>query len=233
MQQVMIQKPQRIGQTRLCDGEHAALKADDAIWECALFIAYQPLGEQLGEYRLCPTCLSRVLRPISFIKALAEVLKNLADCWGPADLTTHSAAILDGWARENIPAWLGLTAAPPPPPTVPPSVGLHADLWLVLGRELRVRRTRAHFTRKVLSRIAGVAEATIRNIERGRHRPTTRTLARLQLVPQLCLNGSLLPAGYDGRSFSYLWQLDLHRESTGRAASPISQLAIQIRAPRP
>ena len=74
-----------------------------------------------------------------------------------------------------------------PPPRVPPPLrepedGEDLEIW---GHRLRMRREAAGLSRLQLARLAGLSDGTIRNLERGYHRPTRTTLARLRSVPGL------------------------------------------------
>jgi transcriptional regulator with XRE-family HTH domain len=77
---------------------------------------------------------------------------------------------------------LALLPPPPEPPLRPPHDGEDLAAW---GQRLRLRRELAELSRKQLARLSGVAASTLRNLERGLHKPTRKTLLRLQAVPQL------------------------------------------------
>lgn len=172
----------------LCADNHRAMKASEADWQAATFAGYQPLGRKLGELRTCPHCQSTVLRPQRFTVALRELFDRLL---GPAPRTAvHilSARMLAAWAMQNLPTELGTIAehAARPEEELLLDVDEPQD-WLKLGRDLRARRERAGLSRGTLGRISGIADSTIRNLETGRHRPSSSTMQRLSSVPALRL----------------------------------------------
>lgn len=180
-------------QGTLCDDNHHVLKSQEAAWQAAQFSGYQPLGFQLGEQRCCPICDSSVVRLVSFRAALGDLLDHLLAPHRPDDVYVHSASMLVEWAQSNLPGQLGISADRPSPAeiTSPGPGSGHGEVQQI-GQELRKRRECAGLTRSQLSRLAGVADSTIRNYERGRHRPTHRTIRRLSSVQalRLCSSGS-------------------------------------------
>jgi len=68
------------------------------------------------------------------------------------------------------------------PPLREPEEGEDLEIW---GHRLRMRREATGLSRLQLARLAGLSDGTIRNLERGRHRPTRTTLSRLRSVPGL------------------------------------------------
>lgn len=62
-----------------------------------------------------------------------------------------------------------------------------------LGERLRVKRVVAGLSRLVLARLAGLSEATIKFLEKGKTRPTERTLLRLLRTKELGLCLTDLP----------------------------------------
>lgn len=176
---------QDVGPVSLCDDDHAALRADDALWQAARFGGYQPLGFLLGELRVCPACESDVVRLIRFSAALRQVLDHLLRPQRPDESFVHAATVLSSWAQSSLPEGLGI-AAPPTPDEESPLCDLSSESdWRQIGQELRQWRERAGLSRAKLSALCGVADSTIRNCETGRHRPRTYTLRRLRAVPAL------------------------------------------------
>ncbi len=173
------------GRVSLCDDDHGALKADDAVWQAAQFGGYQPLGFLLGELRFCPACESGVVRLIRFSAALRQVLDHLLRPQRPDESFVHAATVLSSWAQSSLPEQLGV-AAPPIPDEESTLCDLSSESdCRQIGQELRQWRERAGLSRAKLSALCGVADSTIRNCETGRHRPRTYTLRRLRAVPVL------------------------------------------------
>lgn len=56
------------------------------------------------------------------------------------------------------------------------------DLRKAFGRRLSALRARESLTQEKLAELAGTSRDTIRNIEKGRHMPRFRLLARLAAV---------------------------------------------------
>jgi hypothetical protein len=116
----MVRQGRRPARSGLCNEAHKALKEDDCRWKPAVFAGYQPLGGLLGEYRQCPVCRSTVLRPVSFVEALAAVMEHLAMPGQASDMVyAKSGVLLASWAREHLPAWFGKLPGPPEPPSSP------------------------------------------------------------------------------------------------------------------
>lgn len=173
------EKPIRI---TLCDDGHRAMKQHEATWNSSRFGGYRPLGAQLGEVRYCHVCQQAVVRLVPFATALLEVLTHLGSPEQPSETYLRSASVLTSWARANLPPGLGIDDGPVAP--APPPAGSIAD-WSRLGLQIREARERAGLSRRKLSRISGLADSTIRNLETGRHQPTAFTLHRLSRVPEL------------------------------------------------
>lgn len=181
---------QDAGPVSLCDDDHGALRADDAIWQAARFGGYRPLGFLLGELRFCPACESGVVRLIRFSAALRQVLDHLLRPQRPDESFVHAATVLSSWAHSSLPEQLGISA-PPIPDEESPLCDLSSESdWRRLGQELRQWRERAGLSRAKLSALCGVADSTIRNCETGRHRPRTYTLRRLRAVPVLWIEST-------------------------------------------
>lgn len=188
-----VRRPRRSPRARekrsLCDDNHHGLKSNEPTWQAATFGGIQSLGAQLGEMRLCPACGSSVVRPISFNAALLFLLEELVALQEPdekAAIYGLSASMLASWAHSHLPAHLGTTADPEQ------AVGLASgdgespsQDWQDLGREMRTRREGAGLSRHQLSTLSGLADATIRNLEAGKHKPHARTIQRLRAVPVL------------------------------------------------
>lgn len=172
----------------LCADNHRALKSSEASWQAARFGGYQPLGAQLGEQRCCPVCESSMVRLISFRTALSELLDHLLAGHQPDEAYVHSASMLVEWAQRNLPGQLGIASDQRSPAEIigPAAAGGDGEIQQ-LGQELRRRRECAGLSRSQLSRLSGVADSTIRNYERGRHRPTYRTIQRVSSVSALRL----------------------------------------------
>lgn len=178
----------RVERVTLCDDNHRALKSSEAAWQAARFSGYQPLGAQLGEQRCCPVCESSVVRLVSFRTALSELLDHLLAGHRPDEAYVYSASMLVEWAQRNLPGQLGIAADQPSPAEIMnPAAASEDGEREQLGQELRRRRECAGLSRSQLSRLSGVAESTIRNYERGRHRPTYRTIQRVSSVSSLGL----------------------------------------------
>lgn len=64
---------------------------------------------------------------------------------------------------------------------------LFATDWRAWGRIVRQRREELGWTRLTLSKLASVADSTLRNLETGKHKPTLNVLKRLQAIGQLGL----------------------------------------------
>lgn len=180
---VAVSTPDRI---TLCDDNHSAMKSHEATWQGAPFGGYQPLGAQLGELRFCPVCKSSVVRLVRFTAALLDVLDHLLGADRPSGIYAHSASMLASWAMSNLPRQLGVAAI-----VTGSDRSASSDLPAVacdpqqVGGDLAERRRRAGLTRAQLSALAGVADSTIRNIEKGRHQPTGNTVRRICAVPAL------------------------------------------------
>lgn len=181
----------RVERVSLCHDNHHALKSHEASWQAARFGGYQPLGAQLGEQRCCPVCESSVVRLVSFRTALSELLDHLLAGHRPDEAYVHSASMLVEWVQRNLPGQLGIAADQLSPPEImsPDPASGRGEIQQ-LGQELRRRRECAGLSRSQLSRLAGVADSTIRNYERGRHRPTYRTIQRVRSVPALRLGSA-------------------------------------------
>ncbi len=144
----------------LCADAHKALKADDRRWKQAAFAGYQPLGRLLGEYRMCSACRSTVLRPASFVDALDAVLEYLTAGQAHDIVYLKSAALLSGWARENIPAWFGLASGPPELPPSSPMAAVQSSRSTKRRRSSRLRRGQARLAdRRRRSRVGACARA--------------------------------------------------------------------------
>lgn len=174
-------KPTRI---TLCDDGHSAMKQHEATWNSSRFGGYRPLGTQLGEVRYCHVCQRPVVRLVPFTTALPDVLAHLSSPQQPSEVYLHAATVLTSWVRTNLPPGLGIDEASVTPPPLPADV---IQDWSLLGPQIRDARERAGLSRKELSRRSGLAEATIRNLETGRHQPTSLTFHRLSKVPEIGL----------------------------------------------
>ena len=178
----------------ICTDDHAAFRSHEPTWQAARCAGYEPRQDQIHELRTCPVCLLVVTRRVGFVTAVAALIEHLAASHRPHEIYVHSARRLMLWAHAHLPADLGLSSRPP----TPEEVGAHLEQhlppdWPERGRALRALRERAGLTRAQLSRRSGVAEATIRNYELARHRPTTATMQRIYAVPEL-LGSAPVPA---------------------------------------
>ncbi len=74
-----------------------------------------------------------------------------------------------------------------------------------LGERLRVKRVIAGLSRSGLAKHSGLSECTIKLIEKGKTRPTERTLLRLLTTKELGLLLTELPETDSRRVQSYYW----------------------------
>jgi len=182
----------------LCADDHHLLTSHERTWQAAHFAGYRGVGDLLYEHRCCPRCNVTISRPTRFIDALCLLLAELQSPQQPSAIVTHSASLLLSWAGSNLPMHLGIVSLREQraqADELPLSDG-RTD-WRQFGLDLRQRRGAAGLTREQLSTLAGIAHATIRNIETGRHRPTPRILRRLVAVPALRLSEARDLVGQD------------------------------------
>ena len=173
----------------LCDDDHHLLTSHERTWRAAHFAGYRAVGDLLYEHRHCPRCKATISRPTRFIDALCLLLAELQSPQQPSEIVTRSASLLLSWAGSNLPMCLGLASLPNHRAQADdlPQSDERTD-WRQFGLDLRQRREAAGLTREQLCTLAGIAHATVRNIETGRHRPTARILRRLVAVPALRLS---------------------------------------------
>lgn len=180
---------QAAGNAALCDDDHRRLTNHERTWRAARFAGYRAVGNLLYEHRCCPRCKVTISRPTRFIDALCLLLAELQSPQQPNEIVTHSASLLLSWAGSNLPMHLGIASLPDKREQAEdlPQSDERTD-WRRFGLDLRQRREAAGLTREQLCTLAGIAHATVRNIETGRHRPTARILRRLVAVPALRLS---------------------------------------------
>lgn len=182
----------------LCEDDHRLLTNHERTWRAAHFAGYRAVGDLLYEHRCCPRCKATISRPTRFIDALHLLLAELQSPQQPSEIVTHSTSLLLSWAGSNLPMCLGLASLPDQHARAGnlTLVDERRD-WRQFGLDLRQRREAAGLTREQLCTLAGIAHATVRNIETGRHRPTARILRRLVAVPALRLSETRDLVGQD------------------------------------
>lgn len=209
--------------TRSWSASHEQMRANDALWESLAFDGIEHDGNGgLFENRLCPSCSSLLMRPIS-LEAAAERCEQNRNRQARSSQATQAAVCVaflglvgmsvnspsvNGWKtllessepfatlRENSPIRFFLSNAQSPDgnPTdrteASPPTPL-GDGWPTIptefGAALRQAREELMLTRAEFSKLSGVADSTIRNVETSRHR-CTRPI-RIKLVRALATHG--------------------------------------------
>ena len=182
----------------LCADDHHLLTSHERTWQAAHFTGHRAVSDLIYERRYCPRCNVTIWCPTRFIDALCLLLAELQSPQRPDEIVTRSASLLLSWAGSNLPMCLGLASLPDQRARADNlTLADERSDWRQLGLDLRQRREAAGLTREQLCTLAGIAHATIRNIETGRHRPTARILRRLVAVPALRLSETRDLAGTD------------------------------------
>ena len=126
---------QDVGPVSLCDDDHGALRADDALWQAARFGGYQPLGFLLGELRDSPGASTymhkRCGAPVGVPSTDLEAEKRLAAllCEAVAEglvrtaIAVAAGGLLPALAKACIRSAVGATI------TLAPSARPHLQLF--------------------------------------------------------------------------------------------------------